>query len=205
MNNSGLVKNNQQSYYHLNFYERASERARSSTISILAGLRGNEYELRRHRCCSVEDVNPETSANTRDDSRERGDNAMVENMCNVAGKTFIYERASCFPSVPPPACITWSSETFGQPASQRCNKLKTITTKPSPKRIILLDVGVERLRRLRNGEDLRIEWLSGEGENVLSGWNFSLNQHEINSSTVNIHSPFKESLYPLIPFNCRLN
>lgn len=26
MNNSGLVKNNQQSYYHLNFYERASER-----------------------------------------------------------------------------------------------------------------------------------------------------------------------------------
>lgn len=23
MNNSGLVKNNQQSYYHLNFYERA--------------------------------------------------------------------------------------------------------------------------------------------------------------------------------------
>lgn len=104
-----------------------------------------------------------------------------------------------------PALLTWSSETFGQPASQRCNKLKTITTKPSPKRIILLDVGVERLRRLRNGEDLRIEWLSGEGENVLSGWNFSLNQHEINSSTVNIHSPFKESLYPLIPFNCRLN
>lgn len=24
MNNSGLVKNNQQSYYHLNFYERAA-------------------------------------------------------------------------------------------------------------------------------------------------------------------------------------
>lgn len=41
MNNSGLVRNNQQSYYHLNFYELYSV----PCISILGTSECNEYEL----------------------------------------------------------------------------------------------------------------------------------------------------------------